>query len=71
MRNIIQDGNMVGPAETGKSQRRHLKFAEQINRWTVRCPQCNQRWLIINVRKNDGHRCEACSHEFLISQEAL
>ena len=39
---------------------------ETLNRWLVRCPQCEEQWLVIGARENDRYVCKDCGHGFSI-----
>jgi transcription elongation factor Elf1 len=43
-----------------------LRIREMIHSWTVICPRCNQKWLVVNVRNNDSYHCGSCGHGFMV-----
>ena len=37
-----------------------------LHRWLVRCPKCNEIWVVVGAHENDQYVCKNCGHEFAI-----
>ena len=40
------------------------ELSELMQRSTLSCPQCGQRWLVAGVGDLDLHQCKSCGHNF-------
>ncbi len=39
-------------------------WREILQRWTLRCPQCKQAWLVFGAKAIAQHTCKDCNHSF-------
>ena len=53
-------------AESDTEKKRGESWREILKRWLVRCPQCEEQWLVIGARENDPYVCRDCGHDFSI-----
>lgn len=53
-------------SESNTEKQQGESWREILQRWLVRCPQCQGQWLVIGARENDGYVCKDCGHGFSI-----
>lgn len=52
--------------EANNEKKQGESWREILHRWLVRCPQCQEQWLVIGARENDRYVCKDCGHGFSI-----
>jgi transposase-like protein len=53
-------------SESNEEEKQGKNWREILQRWLVRCPQCQEQWLVIGARENDGYVCKDCGYGFSI-----
>lgn len=53
-------------SESNSERKQGASWREILHRWLVRCPQCEELWLVIGARENDRYVCKDCGHVFPI-----
>lgn len=53
-------------SEHNTEKRSSESWREILHRWLVRCPQCQEMWLVIGASENDRYVCKDCGHGFVI-----
>ena len=53
-------------SESNTEKKQEESWREILHRWLVRCPQCQEHWLVIGARENDPYVCKHCGHRFVI-----
>ena len=53
-------------SESNTDKKQGESWRETLDRWLVRCPQCQEQWLVIGARENDRYVCKDCGHGFSI-----
>jgi hypothetical protein len=53
-------------SEGNTEKKQGERWREILERWLVRCPQCQEQWLVIDARENDRYVCKDCGHAFPI-----
>ncbi len=52
---------------TRRSSPKHATWREMLNRWTLPCPSCGERWFVIGAREGESHICKSCHHAFVVN----
>ena len=60
--------NYIVLAESNTEKKQGASWREILYRWLVRCPQCQEQWLVIGARENDRYVCKDCGHGFAINR---
>lgn len=55
-------------SESNTEKKQGENWREILHRWLVRCPQCQEQWLVIDARENDRYLCKDCGHAFSIKR---
>ncbi|MDQ3684874.1 MAG: hypothetical protein M3430_04650 [Acidobacteriota bacterium] len=58
--------NQLVPLHLGATEEARTEWHAIKRRWTLRCPQCGQTWLVIGARAGDEHKCKSCHYSFVI-----
>ena len=58
--------NYIVLSEGDAEKKQGESWREVLHRWLVRCPQCQEQWLVIGARENDPYVCKDCGHGFPI-----
>jgi transposase-like protein len=53
-------------SESNTERKHGESWRETLKRWLVRCPQCEEQWLVIGACENDRYVCRDCGHGFPI-----
>ena len=53
-------------SESNRNKKQGESWREILQRCLVRCPQCQEQWLVIGARENDPYVCKDCGHGFSI-----
>jgi transposase-like protein len=48
------------------TKRDRERWREMARREVLRCPACDQSWLVVGARANDRHTCKSCHHNFVV-----
>ena len=50
--------------ESNTGRKQGESWREMLDRWVVRCPQCQAQWLVVGAREHDRYVCKDCGHGF-------
>lgn len=54
------------PPHVRVARKAQARWLEIKGWWTLRCPQCQQAWIVVGVKAGDEHKCKSCHFSFVV-----